>query len=196
MAASSEIADHFAVPAQLESVFSLAKLLLSTVWMIRSPDWKFIGGKITLPHSFLFAIATLKIQNQNLVRLAEELEVAHSYLGLYKARFGEKLVFSFENDKPTKSWYVVPLSLQILIENAIKHNVITSNHILHISVSINEELGQLTVVNSINKKTQTESLGIGLTNLGKRYQLITGRHTASAEDSQQFTVTIPLIESP
>jgi two-component system, LytTR family, sensor kinase len=138
----------------------------------------------------------LKIQNQNLVRLAEELEVAHSYLGLYKARFGEKLVFSFENDKPTKSWYVVPLSLQILIENAIKHNVITSNHILHISVSINEELGQLTVVNSINKKTQTESLGIGLTNLGKRYQLITGRHTASAEDSQQFTVTIPLIESP
>ena len=138
----------------------------------------------------------LKIQNQNLVRLAEELEVAHSYLGLYKARFGEKLVFSFENSKPSKSWYVVPLSLQILIENAIKHNVITSNHILHISVAINEELGQLTVVNSINKKNQPESLGIGLTNLGKRYQLITGKQTASAEDSQQFTVTIPLIESP
>jgi two-component system, LytTR family, sensor kinase len=138
----------------------------------------------------------LKIQNQNLVRLSEELEVARSYLGLYKARFGDKLVFSFENSSPAKSWYVVPLSLQILIENAIKHNVITSNHILHIRVSVNEEVGQLIIINSINKKAQTESLGIGLSNLGKRYELITGKNTYSTEDSQEFTVTIPLIESP
>lgn len=138
----------------------------------------------------------LKIQNQNLVRLSEELSVAQSYLDLYKARFGDKLVFSFENYTTKKAWYVVPLSLQILIENAIKHNVITSNSILHIKVLVNENASQLVVVNSINRKPHAESLGIGLSNLGKRYQLITGKKTSLSDDSQQFTVTIPLIESP
>lgn len=138
----------------------------------------------------------LKIQNQNLVRLSEELSVAQSYLDLYKARFGDKLVFSFENFNTKKAWYVVPLSLQILIENAIKHNVITSNSILHIKIEVNEKAGQLMVVNSINRKLHAESLGIGLNNLGKRYQIITGKNTTLTDDSQQFTVTIPLIESP
>jgi two-component system, LytTR family, sensor kinase len=138
----------------------------------------------------------LKIQNQNLVRLSEELQVAESYLELYKARFGDKLVFVFENTAPKKTWYVVPLSLQILIENAIKHNIITSNSILRIRVYVHEEIGQLVITNTINKKVQTESLGIGLSNLEKRYQLITGLDTSSSEDTQHFTVTIPLIESP
>ncbi|TDB64032.1 sensor histidine kinase [Arundinibacter roseus] len=138
----------------------------------------------------------LKIQNQNLVRLSEELDVAQSYLGLYKARFGEKLLFSFENTDTRKVWYIVPLSLQILIENAIKHNVITSNSVLHIKVWVNEAKSQLIITNSINKKTQAESLGIGLSNLGKRNQLILGKTTSSSEDAQQFTVSVPLIESP
>ncbi len=138
----------------------------------------------------------LKIQNQNLVRLADELAVAYAYLDLYKARFGDKLVFTFETLTTKKGWYIVPLSLQILIENAIKHNVITSNSILHIKVMVNEEEGQLMVINSINRKPQAESLGIGLTNLGKRYQLITGKKTAQTDNAEQFTVTIPLIESP
>ncbi len=138
----------------------------------------------------------LKVQSQNLVRLSEELEVAQSYLALYKARFGDKLVFSFDTPLTGKGWYIVPLSLQILIENAIKHNVITSTSNLHIQVSLNQKDNQLVVINSINRKTQVDSLGIGLTNLGKRYQLITGKVTSLSDNEQQFTVTIPLVESP
>ncbi|MPR35310.1 sensor histidine kinase [Salmonirosea aquatica] len=138
----------------------------------------------------------LKIQNQNLVCLAEELEVAHSFLGLYKARFGNKLMFTFENTELRKKWYVVPLALQLLIENAIKHNVITSDHVLHLNVLVDEEAGQLTISNSIHRKTHTDGLGIGLSNLDKRYELITGQTTTQTEDARHFTVMIPLVESP
>jgi two-component system, LytTR family, sensor kinase len=138
----------------------------------------------------------LKIQNQNLVCLSEELEVAHAFLGLYKARFGNKLMFTFEHTQLRKTWYVVPLALQLLIENAIKHNVITSEHVLHLCVQVNEEAGQLVISNSIHRKTQTDGLGIGLSNLDKRYELITGQTTIQSEDTRQFTVTIPLVESP
>jgi len=138
----------------------------------------------------------LKIQNQNLVCLSEELEVAHSFLGLYKARFGNKLMFTFENTELRKAWYIVPLSLQLLIENAIKHNVITSDHVLHLIVRVNEDSGQLVIANSIYRKVHTDGLGIGLSNLDKRYELITGQTTTQSEDAQQFIVTIPLVESP
>lgn len=138
----------------------------------------------------------LKVQNQNLVRLSEELEVAHSYLGLNKARFGNKLLYSF-NTPPTKTvWYVVPLSLQILLENAIKHNVITSNSILQIEICVNESEKLLEIRNSINRKTQVDSLGIGLANLGKRNRLITGKATSLSEDEKHFIVTVPLVEAP
>ncbi|GHB57555.1 sensor histidine kinase [Persicitalea jodogahamensis] len=138
----------------------------------------------------------LKIQKQNLVRLSEELAVARAFLELYKARFGEKLVFNFERTNINKEWYVVPLSLQLLIENAIKHNIITSNHILHLKVEVDEVAGQLVISNSINRKPHTDGLGIGLSNLNKRYELISGRITSLSDDSEHFSVTIPLIESP
>lgn len=138
----------------------------------------------------------LKIQNQNLVGLTEELEVAHAFLGLYKARFGNKLMFTFEHGELQKTWYVVPLALQLLIENAIKHNVITSDHVLHLSVQVNEESGQLVISNSLHRKLHTDGLGIGLSNLNKRFELITGQTTTQSEDAEYFTVTIPLVESP
>ncbi len=138
----------------------------------------------------------LKIQKQNLVRLSEELAVAKAFLELYKARFGDKLVFTFENTDIHKEWYVVPLSLQLLIENAIKHNIITSNHILHLKVEVDEGTGQLVISNTINRKPHADGLGIGLSNLSKRYELVSGRTTSLADDSEQFSVTIPLIESP
>lgn len=138
----------------------------------------------------------LKIQKQNLVRLSEELAVARAFLELYKARFGDKLVFNFEKATIHKEWYVVPLSLQLLIENAIKHNIITSNHILHLKVEVDEVAGQLVISNSINRKAHTDGLGIGLSNLNKRYELISGRITSLSDDSEHFSVTIPLIESP
>ncbi|GAB2786459.1 hypothetical protein GCM10027275_33690 [Rhabdobacter roseus] len=138
----------------------------------------------------------LKIQNQHLVLLPDELEVAQSYLALHKARFGEKLVFCFQNTVTRKKWFIIPLSLQILLENAIKHNVITSNQILRITVRVDEEEKQLVVINSVNKKANPGSTGIGLKNLGNRYRLQTGRETSLFTDEQQFIVKVPLIEAP
>jgi two-component system LytT family sensor kinase len=138
----------------------------------------------------------LKIQNQNVVQLSDELDIAKSYLALHKARFGDKLMYTFDSAEPTKEWYIIPLSLQILIENAIKHNVITSNHVLQIEVKLDEANKQLLVTNSITKKTNVASSGIGLQNLDARYRLQTGKETSQIHDAQQFLVKVPLIESP
>lgn len=138
----------------------------------------------------------LKIQNQNVVQLSDELDIARSYLALHKARFGDKLMYKFDNVETSREWYIIPLSLQILIENAIKHNVITSNHILQIEVKLDETEKQLLVINSITRKTNVASSGIGLQNLDARYRLQTGKETSQIHDAQQFLVKVPLIESP
>ncbi len=138
----------------------------------------------------------LKIQKQTLVRLSEELEVARAFLELYKVRFGDKMQFNFEGDATEREWFVVPLSLQLLIENAVKHNVITPDQVLHIEVKVDETAGELVVTNSSSRKPQAQGLGIGLRNLNKRYELITGRAATQTENSEQFTVTIPIIKLP
>ncbi|MCE6990084.1 sensor histidine kinase [Dyadobacter sp. CY323] len=138
----------------------------------------------------------LKVQNQSLILLTDELAAARAYLDLYKARFGEKMTFEFVDTETTKQWYIIPLSLQILIENAIKHNVMSSSQVLFIEVRLNEKEKQVIVMNTLNKKMNSGGTGIGLQNLDKRYKIQTGQKPSLIEDEQQFTVKVPLIEAP
>lgn len=138
----------------------------------------------------------LKVQNQSLSSLEDELKAARSYLDLYKARFGDKLVYYFLDSKPTREWFVIPLSLQLLIENAIKHNVITSKRVLLIEIRLEEKEKQLLVINSVNRKKNVPGTGIGLKNLDKRYRLQVEESPELQVDDEQFMVKLPLIEGP
>ncbi|CAG4998518.1 hypothetical protein DYBT9275_02016 [Dyadobacter sp. CECT 9275] len=177
---------------QLNPHFLFNALNILNISIVTNPD---LAQRIVLDLSDILRY-NLKVQNQNLVLLQDELDAARSYLDLYKARFGEKLVFYFANIEMTKQWYIIPLSLQILIENAIKHNVITSHQVLSIEVKLSETDKKLTVINSVNKKQQVPGTGIGLKNLDKRYKIQTGEKPLLLEDEQLFTVQVPLIEVP
>ena len=88
---------------------------------------------------------------------------------------------------------IVPLSLQILMENAIKHNIVSSDRPLRIDVF--SDNGHLVVSNNLQKKNQlAESTGIGLDNIRNRYRLLGNRTVAVSETGGNFVVSIPLID--
>ncbi|NIJ53930.1 sensor histidine kinase [Dyadobacter arcticus] len=177
---------------QLNPHFLFNALNILNISIATNPD---LAQRIVLDLSDILRY-NLKVQNQSLILLTDELAAARAYLDLYKARFGEKIAFNFIDAETSKQWYIIPLSLQLLIENAIKHNVISSQHVLFIEVKLNEEEKQVIVMNTLNKKLNVVGTGIGLQNLDKRYKIQTGQKPLLIEDEQQFIVKVPLIEAP
>ncbi len=134
---------------------------------------------------------SLSMQEQQLVSLKEELVLVENYVFLLKMRFGNNLQIQMNISAP-EDCQILPLSVQVLIENAIKHNVVSSSKPLDIAIFLENEC--IVVSNKIAPKLQTEGTGIGLANLDNRYKLMTGKSIAIEKDSQ-FTVRLPLIKS-
>lgn len=123
--------------------------------------------------------------------LEEEMEFAHAYGELFKVRYADKLFFDIEVDAVYNHWTLPALSLQPLIGNAVKHNIITRKQPLH--VSIRTEGSTLVVSNRKAPKLEPEpSTGIGLKNLNSRWQLITGHGIEIKESDTEFVVRLPL----
>lgn len=140
--------------------------------------------------SYTFRYILQNGQN-TLVTLDDELRFAEAYAYLFKIRYADKLFFDIEADPHYRSWVVPALTLQPLIDNAVKHNTITTQRPLHIS--IRTETGYLVVSNPIVPKLEPEpGTGIGLENLRKRWELITGHEIAIRNDGATFTVRLPL----
>jgi two-component system, LytTR family, sensor kinase len=136
----------------------------------------------------------LEVRDEQSILLSEELEVLRAYAFLLKTRFGENLGISIRVAEEKLHQKIVPLSLQILMENAIKHNIVSSAKPLQIDVFA--ENGKLIVRNTLQKKQQhPESTGIGLDNIRNRYRLLGGRQVEVREDHSSFIVSIPLIEN-
>ena len=134
----------------------------------------------------------LEVRDEQSIQLKDELEVLQAYAFLLKTRFGENLSISVRVTGEYLQQRVVPLSLQILMENAIKHNVISSARPLTIDVYAGR--GQLVVSNTLQKKNQlVESTGIGLDNIRNRYRLLGDRMVEVEEGPESFTVKIPLL---
>jgi two-component system LytT family sensor kinase len=134
----------------------------------------------------------LEVRDEQSIVLKEELEVLEAYAFLLKTRFGENLNISIRVTDENLQQRVVPLSLQILMENAIKHNIVSAAKPLRIDVYAGGE--QLVVSNTLQKKNQlVESTGIGLDNIRNRYRLLSDRKVEVEEGPDSFTVRIPLI---
>jgi sensor histidine kinase YesM len=133
----------------------------------------------------------LDTREKELVSLSEEMAFVESYLYLQRIRFGEKL--RVHVDVSFSGWRVAPLALQMLLENAIKHNVISEDEPLNIYMLCENDY--LVVRNDLRKKTSLgeHSSGIGLDNICKRYQMLTSRDVVVAADERYFTVKIPLL---
>jgi len=134
----------------------------------------------------------LEVKNEQSILLKEELEVLQAYAFLLKTRFGDNLDINIRVAAGELEQKIVPLSLQILMENAIKHNIVSSAKPLRIDVFT--EQGRLIVSNTLQKKNQaSESTGIGLENIRNRYLLLGSRPIEVEEGPSCFTVSIPLM---
>ena len=134
----------------------------------------------------------LEQKGKDLVPLEEELRFARSYMELLQMRFEEALEFSVPDTVSDPELKVVPLSLQLLLENAVKHNVITISAPLNIRIY--EEQGSLVVENSLNPKATLEkSTKVGLQNIRQRYELLTDRQIQIEKKERAFRVVLPLL---
>lgn len=124
--------------------------------------------------------------------VASELSFLDAYRYMLEVRYAGKLHIELNVAADYDDYELPPLSIQPLIENAVKHNTITSSKPL--TISIRGEEDYIVVSNPIQPKLQSEeSTGIGLTNLSSRYELIVGRKVEVSNDGKEFRVRLPLI---
>jgi hypothetical protein len=136
----------------------------------------------------------LEVRDEKTIPLQDELEVLKAYAFLLQTRFGGNLEVDIDVPADKLQKKIVPLSLQILMENAIKHNIVSIDKPLKIEVFAKN--GTLVVNNNLQKKNQiSESTGIGLENIRNRYSLLGNKTVDVQEANGNFTVSIPLIEN-
>ncbi|WP_205513541.1 sensor histidine kinase [Longitalea arenae] len=129
----------------------------------------------------------------DLVVLKAELDFTQAYLHILNERFEDALITEINIAGSDLKKRLPPASLQLLVENAVKHNVATADAPLRISINTNDK-GWLTVTNSIQKKNKVrDSQGSGLNNIRERYRLLAGLDIIVEETGTHFTVRIPLL---
>lgn len=134
----------------------------------------------------------LNSQENETVTLGEEIQFADTYLHLQKTRFGEGLIVQNDVGKEYYTKRIAPVTLQKLIENAIKHNIIDIDTPLRIRLSI--EADYLVVENNLQRKNSVETSNKkGLDSLCRLYSFISDRDVHIVDDSNSFTVKIPLL---
>ena len=135
----------------------------------------------------------LEIRNKNTVTIQEEVDFLQSYVFLLKERFGENLQVTIDVPSSYLTDDIVPLSCQILFENAIKHNVISAQYPLKIDLRVDND--KLVVSNNLQKKHQVvDSTGFGLENIRSRYELLCGRGIDVLATVSNFIVALPILK--
>lgn len=137
---------------------------------------------------------TLQDNDAQRVTLREEMEFVSAYTFLMKMRYEDNLLFDIQINKRSEDCYLPPMAVQMLVENAIKHNEISDRNPLTISIYSDDRQG-ITVSNAIQqKRNSSPGTGIGLVNLAKRYQLLF-QQNIDIKKNKDFTVHLPLIEN-
>jgi hypothetical protein len=134
----------------------------------------------------------LEQKDKELVSVEEELLFAKTYMNLLKMRFENSLFYELPETVSDPEAKVVPLSLQLLLENTVKHNIVSQKKPLHIKIF--EEDGYLVVQNDFQKKEVLQDRrGVGLQNIISRYAIISTRRVKIEETEKYFTVKLPVL---
>ncbi len=133
----------------------------------------------------------LEQKDKELIAVSEELAFAKIYMQLLEMRFENCISYELPENY-SEDAKVIPLSLQLVLENCIKHNVVSSSKPLHITISIEEN--QLVVANNWQKKeVLSNGKGVGLQNIVNRYALLTDRKVKITNDENSFKVYLPIL---
>ncbi|MFN3529590.1 MAG: histidine kinase [Bacteroidia bacterium] len=136
----------------------------------------------------------LEYKDTDLIPLSEEIELVKTYIYLQKQRFGETLQATIQINEEAQKLSVIPMSLQLLVENAIKHNSFSKAHPLHIQILAQEN--QIVVKNNLKPKSMREpSTGFGLNSLRQRYRNLYQLDIAVIDDKNEFEVIIPSLKT-
>lgn len=135
----------------------------------------------------------LQQENQNIVTLREELEFTKDYINLQKIRFSNKIITEITLTEESLSRNILPISLQLLVENCIKHTKISENEPLHIRIYTENEY--IVVVNNYNPREYDSSYsGKGIANLIRRYSFLTNIKSIFEIKDESFFAKIPLLQ--
>ena len=140
-----------------------------------------------------FFRSIVNYRDKNLIFLDEEISLLENYIFIQKERYGDNLRIKIDLNEDTKrSFSIPPLTLQLLAENALKHNAISKETPLEISLYSDKE--RLVIQNNINRKISKErSSGMGLQNIIGRYKLLTKEKVEIDETVSTFTVSLPML---
>ncbi len=135
----------------------------------------------------------MQCKNHDLISIKEEIAFIKSYIFLHRVRIGDSLHFSIDVPEDMLDMQLPPLTLQILIENAIKHNIINEENNLNITIK-NQGYYYLIVKNNLNPKQDVISTHTGLSNTEKRYDLLKIEGFKYKKTPTEFIVTVPLLD--
>lgn len=186
--AKTETAKYESLKSQIDPHFLFNSLNVLTSLIGENPKQ---AEKFTTKLSKVYRYV-LEQKSKDLVLLEEELQFAKNYMELLKMRFEDAVIINLPETISNPEFKIVPLSLQLLLENTIKHNVITKENPL--VVEIIEEDNYLIVKNNFNpKNTLEKGTKVGLKNIQERYRLISQRKVIIENENENFIVKIPLL---
>ncbi len=136
----------------------------------------------------------LENKEKELVSLSTELEFLKAYLFLLEIRFLKKLFIETKIDKSYHDYLILPIAIQLIIENAIKHNTFSKIQPLKIEIFVDEQQ-RLNIVNNLNlRESKFISTGVGLENINRRYALVSDQKPEFIKTSEHFIAKLPLLK--
>jgi len=157
--------------------------------MVETGDKQSVDFILKLSNFYRYTLESRKL---DLIHVREEMEILNAYLFLQKARFDDGFIFSSTlNDEAMKT-LIPPFTLQLLVENCLKHNVVSLKKPLYINIYLQDD--KIVVENSIQLKNSEEnSLGVGLKNIELKYSHLLDKQVEIHNDQQLFQIKLPLI---
>ena len=137
---------------------------------------------------------TLDNKNTDIKLLKDELNLVSKYVFLQKSRFKDNLVVKVNISEKYYNYTILPMTLQMLVDNAIKHNVISKAKPLNVNVFIENDT-YIVVENNLQRRYDSPSTNQGLQNISSRYSFISEKEIVILENSDKFIVKIPLVKN-
>jgi hypothetical protein len=135
----------------------------------------------------------LEVNSNDFVTVEEEIDFIDSYIFLQQIRYGEGFSFTNKIDTTYFKSFILPLTLQLLVENALKHNIIAPKSPLHIEAFVDEKKQNFVIQNNLQPRKVENTTKTGLINLEQRYLNFVGKAIKYRKDDQYFIVEIPII---
>lgn len=188
-AKSENLLAQFELLKQQVNPHFLFNSLNTLKYMVESNDKQAVNFILKLSDIYRF---TLESRKMDLIGLSAELKILDAYMYLLKARFEEGIDLMININQKHYSTFIPPFTLQLLIENCIKHNIVSLDHPLHISLYSEKDF--IIVENKLQPKKVTESsTGLGLQNINNRYIQFLDKKIEVVANDTFFTIKLPVI---